>query len=727
VPPEPDHQAHAACRFLDAYAERRRAAQRTWTLAAAALILGAGAAAYANSFRGVFLFDDTFAIVENAAVRHLWPPWRPALSPMYASRPLLGLSMAANYAVGGLDPWGYHAVNLAIHLAAGLALFGLVRRTLRTERLREQFGPAADWLALAVALLWTVHPLHTSAVTYIIQRGESMMGLFYLVTLYALVRAVEAPEPSEGRAPLRVAAKQAAEQAAKHAVEQAAKHAVEQTAKQAVEQAAKQEVEQAAKHAVEQAAKHAVEQTANHAVEQTANHAVGQTAKQAVKQAAKQRVWSVIAVTACALGMASKQVMVTAPLAALLYDRTFLAGTFRQALRRRWGLYLGLAATWLVLAQYVLRSVASALEPQGPGPLYPMPTPWEYLATQAGVVAHYLRLAFWPDRLCLDYGWPAGRNLGDMALPAILLGALLGLTLWAAWRRPAAGFLGAWFFLVLAPTSSVVPMEDAAFEHRMYLPMATVVTAAVVGAYAVAHRNFALHRATGWGLAAVALAAVAVPLGWRTILRNADYGSALRMWELGVRQRPENPRARLSLAVALLGDRQTDRAIAELDRAIALEPRYAEAYANRASAYYMKGRPDRALADYDQAIVLRPAYALAYSNRGVAQKALGRLDQAVRDYTRALELNPDFPDACNNRGNAYRLLGRLDLALADLTRAIDLRPDYDQAYVNRAIVYLEAKDYPRAWADVQACRRLGCAPPPDLLEALKAASGRTEP
>src|SRR6185312_4252239 len=94
-------------------------------------------------------------------------------------RPFLNLSLALNQAFGGTNPWGYHALNLAIHVLAGLTLFGLVRRTLEAGRKGSALLPA-----FAAALLWTVHPLQTEAVTYIVQRAESAMGLFYLLTLY---------------------------------------------------------------------------------------------------------------------------------------------------------------------------------------------------------------------------------------------------------------------------------------------------------------------------------------------------------------------------------------------------------------------------------------------------------------------------------------------------------------------------------------------------------------
>src|SRR5262249_45547999 len=155
---------------------------------AAILIVCAGGLSYLNGFQGEFVFDDRDLIVNNPFIRHLWPPWPALFAPINVGRPLVSLSTALNYAVSGLEPWSYHALNLIIHVLAALALFVIVDRTLRTDKLSTRFGADSTMLALVAALIWTVHPLQTQSVTYIIQRGESLMGLFYLAALYCSIR-----------------------------------------------------------------------------------------------------------------------------------------------------------------------------------------------------------------------------------------------------------------------------------------------------------------------------------------------------------------------------------------------------------------------------------------------------------------------------------------------------------------------------------------------------------
>ena len=171
--------------------------------AAIAAILAAGLAAYAGSFRGAFVLDDLSSIADNPTIRHLWD-WKAVLTPLRGGgltvdgRPVLNLSFAINYALSGTGPWSYHLVNLAIHLAAALTLFGIVWRVLAGASTPGAGGAVAGrpvWAGFCAALLWVVHPLDTEAVTYVAQRAESLMALFYLLTLYCFIRGVVSAGP----------------------------------------------------------------------------------------------------------------------------------------------------------------------------------------------------------------------------------------------------------------------------------------------------------------------------------------------------------------------------------------------------------------------------------------------------------------------------------------------------------------------------------------------------
>ena len=150
-----------------------------------------GVLVYLNSLHGAFVFDEYDWIINNPRIRHLWPPWAALFGGDSASRPLVSYSFAINYWISGLDPWSYHALNVLIHIIAALALYGIVRRTLLTDKLIERFGGSATALGLSVALIWMVHPLQTQSVTYVVQRCESMMGMFYLLCIYSSIRSYD--------------------------------------------------------------------------------------------------------------------------------------------------------------------------------------------------------------------------------------------------------------------------------------------------------------------------------------------------------------------------------------------------------------------------------------------------------------------------------------------------------------------------------------------------------
>jgi protein O-mannosyl-transferase len=618
---------------------------RTKTILAAVGLVAFGAAAYFNSLRGPFVFDDQRTIAENAALRRLWP-----VGPILAGpRPVVDLTFAINYALDRFNVPGYHLFNLAIHVLAGLTLFGIVRRTLTADDGRWTMddtarvprspsivhGPSSIVaVSFAVALLWMVHPLQTEAVTYITQRMESLMGLFYLLTLYALIRAASSPRPS---------------------------------------------------------------------------------------------AWSVAAVAACALGMGCKEVMVTAPVALLLYDRTFIAGSFREALRRRWGLYLALAATWLILARSIL--AAFGPHPASAGFAVPGLAPLVYARSELGVILHYLRLTLWPSGLCLDYGWPVARTAVQIVPGAIVVGGLLAATIWAVVRRSAWGFLGAWFFLALAASSSFMPIQDLACERRMYLALAAPATAAVVAAYLIGERLLraldgpkSARKAVGWGVAVVLLSCATAGLTCRTLRRNRDYRTAVSIWQNAVDQRQENARAWNYLGAAWVEEGHPEKALECFAQAMDRRRNYADAYNNRAVAEGRMGRWDQALRDSDEAVRLKPDYAPNYYNRGKALAALNRRAEAIADYTEAIKLNLRYAEAWHSRGNAYGRINHLDDAVRDLSKAIELQPDYAEAYGDRAVARFYLKDYDEALADVKAAQRLGGQPNAEFIKALTQAA-----
>ncbi len=599
------------------------AAGWSWWIVLVAL---AGIFAYANSLGGAFVFDDTQQIVENPSIRHMGDL---ATVLGHGPRPVVALSLAVNYAAGGLNVGSYHIFNIVIHVIAALTLFGVVRRTLMLARWAGRFDASSDRYAGVVALLWVLHPLQTQSVTYLTQRAESMMGMFLFLTLYCVLR---------GACALRG------------------------------------------------------------------------------------RMWYVAAVVACALGMGSKPVMVIAPIVVLAFDATFLAGAWLGALSRRRGLYAGLASTWLVLLLCgVVQNVFSAESGSTVGLGYRGLSPVTYLLSQAGVLIHYLQLCVWPDELVLDYWWPYAQQTGEIALPGALVLALLIATALGLIRRRWWGFAGVWFFAILAPTSSIIPIRDLAVEHRMYLPLAGVIVIVVFGVDAAMRslfRRAGLEDAHRGVILTVLVAVVAISLGVRTSVRNHDYASALTMWQDVIEKRPENPRAHynlgrefvflgdaesamdsyrnailqsdqyadaeLGLGKVLMGLGRLEEGLAAIKRASRLNPASDKIAAELGAALVDAGRHQEAVPYLRKALKVTPGDVVLMSALGAAFAELGSLEEAENLLRAARKRQPDHAGAAYQLGNVLAGMGRFQEAIEQYEAALVAEPDHLEARVNLA-------------------------------------------
>ncbi len=552
-------------------------------------------ACWLTGLSGTFVLDDATAIVENPRIRTLWPPDVPLGAPPRTSlsgRPLASLSFALTHAVGGLDPVPHLLGNLAIHILAGLVLFGLVRRTLEgSPRIPPDLRGNAVWAALFASAAWIVHPLQTESVTYIVQRTESLAGLFYLATLYGLARA--AFDPSG-------------------------------------------------------------------------------------------RGWGRAAPVFCALGALTKETLVTAPVVALLYDRAFAAGTFREALARRGRLHALLFSSWAILAELLL----GGHQTFGAASAARTVSPLETLCVQARSIVHYARLTLWPGPLCLDYGWPLRLPLSGAWPHLLAVGALLAAALHAAWRNTPAGFLLLSFFALLAPTSSVIPMGDAVFEHRMYLPLAPLAAGASCALFLHGARwtGTTRRRAVLPGLAAVACLAAL------TARRNADYRDKAILYAGSIRVSPGNPRA----------------------------------HANLGKTWAQRQDARRAFAEHRAALASDPDHAKAVGSMGALLAKLGNYEPAVAHLRRALELDPEDPDMRAALADVHAYRGHFSEAVAEYRRVLERAPDHLASLANAAWLLATGPGIPdadpaEAVALAERAMRLSARPRPEILDAYAAA------
>lgn len=391
--------------------------------------------------------------------------------------------------------------------------------------------------------------------------------------------------------------------------------------------------------------------------------------------------WHGAAATSALLGAGTKEVAALAPGLVLLYDRAFWRPSLREALRASRPLYAGLllapaAAAFLLSTQ---GQGAQALEARSFDGL-------AYLRSEAPVILHYVRLVIWPDRLIFDYDWPIAS--WQEAAPAMLgvLG-LLGATAWMLWRRPAVGFLGAWLFVILAPTSTILPLRFLAFEYRMYLPSISLIVLGVVGASRLEGRFFAWRSARrpegavrllpALGIALAAL--VAFALGTATVRRNHDYRSEVALWRDTVEKRPLNARARTNLGRALIDAGQRDEARVHFEEAVRLAPEDATTRLNLGGVYDLLGRTPEARREYERALALQPDHAQAHNNLAHLLELEGSIALALEHYEAAVRLDPEFAGAHFNLGLALRDLGRDREAAAHLREALRLAPGFRRA------------------------------------------------
>lgn len=580
---------------------------------------------YANGLSGPLVFDDKVTILENRQIRSL-ASLRSLLQPErelpVAGRPVANITLALNYAVHGVDVRGYRAVNVAIHLLCGLLVLGVVRRTLSSQASGDWVKRWAPAIAFASAALWTAHPLNSEAVSYLTQRTELLMALFYLGTLYAAIRA------GEDR---------------------------------------------------------------------------------------RRAWWTLAAVACCAAGMGSKESMVTAPVIVLLYDRVFRFPSFRASMAERWPLYAALASTWVILA--VLQSTGPRMYSAG---FSTGVSPWTYLLNQTTMIVRYLRLALWPDALVIHYGEPLPLTLAHVWPHAVLVVLLATASALVLVRKPALGFAGAWFFITLAPTSSIVPIAtEVGAERRMYLPLiALAVVAAAAGLWLAQALRVRVQPDVRPGeggedqdvptLAVAALVLVIGTFAAVTMHRNQEYRSPLVLaetsyerWptpvahhmvatELSLAGREEEalkelrqsvmgyPRGQYDLGVALFRKKEFADAIRSFDAFVSRFPLLLEVVEARAltgRAHFALQQYPEAIAAFEDALQKRPSRMDVHGALADALVKAQRPAEAIAHYRRYLSAFPRDPGALGSLAVLLVERNELPEAVELFRRAVEADPD----------------------------------------------------
>lgn len=523
----------------------------------AVLLVALALATYATGIVGEFVLDDRLIILTGSGIGDLWS------FEDYPNRPVLLFTLSLNYALSGPEPAAFRLTNILIHACAALVLYGVVRRTLSLPRMGEVPPATARGLAFAVAALWMVHPINTHAVTYVWQRGESMMGLFFLGAIYATLRSAEGP---------------------------------------------------------------------------------------------RKGLWTGVAIVSCLLGFGTKETMVAVIPVLLLYDWILISGSLPAALRARWPIYAMFAAIVAVGALVVLPNTSTTR-----GSF----STWEYASSQPGVVLDYLRLSVAPYPLCFDWGIQPPESLLGVIPAAIVIFGLLALTVRQLLRRSWQGVGGAWFFLVLAPTSSFIAINDLMVEYRMYLPLVAVIAFAVAGGRALCARVGAPPK--------VVLAVALLVYGSLTALRNLDYRSEIDLWQSSIAVSPNNPRAHNSLVRPYLDAGEKELALHHAQTAFSIKEGFLTRW-KLAQALDVNGKLDEALMHAEECAKIRNRDAKVQQQIGRLYLKKRQVGKGMEAYKRSVQLAPKNPSMRIEYAERCAAFNRMDEAEEQIRAALRLDP-----------------------------------------------------
>lgn len=570
------------------------------------------AAAWWNSLGGVFLLDDVHSITANVSIRDFWsfawlnPPH--TIGETVGGRPFLNFTFAVDYALHGEAARGYHVTNFLIHWGAALGVLAVLRRVLSVKGPDGGQGNAR-LVALAITVLWSVHPLLTGAVTYLSQRAESLAGFFVVTGFYAYLRSRDAER--SGR-------------------------------------------------------------------------------------------WLAASAGLAFLGAMSKETAITLPvlvsLHAWMQERSAVVFWKRwRALLISYGIGWGI---WLATVGGDFRRGGSAGWESQVGVS-------DYLPTQLLAVGHYLRQAFWPDRLIFDFGSTLVSGITQIWIQLILAAGLIALAVSGVMRCRAWGFGLAAFFILLAPSSSVVPVATQTIaEHRMYLALLIPV---VFGVMAWKRAAAKLPRGVFIGVIVATGAGLAVA----THARNGLYQSATALWADTILKVPDNARAFNNLGVALLDEGRLPEAKKAFARAVELRPNHAFALHNLGTAHLREGAPADAVEAFSRAVAVDPMSAQPRTGLGLALAQLGRNAEAESAFEEAIRIDAESVDAMIQLAKLRRQAGRDEEAFALLREAAHRHPELADARYELALSLEKRGDMVSAIGEMDAAVALR----PDWMEA----------
>ena len=616
---------------------------------------------YSNAYKVPFVFDDAAQIEHKEKIRDLKNYF--SLKGIKSHRPIVEFSFALNYQLGKLNPVGYHLVNILIHMTNGVLVYFLAlnvfgrlsffqgekggppiapespskrkKKTRRSISATQKSNAAAllsskvSAMALWVAFLFVVHPIQTQAVTYIVQRYTSMSAMFFLASVLLYIQGRKLQLNIGGLREKRT--------------------------------------------------------------EEGDSLKADAGKKGLFAFSFKILFYFAACVLSGVFAFLSKENTATLPGIILLVEY-FLFDRSWQGWKKKliWLVPLGVFLAFLVL--YFL-SASRGLKFENLLEDVSILTRetrtvdrWSYFCTQFNVLVEYIRLLFFPLGQNVDHMYPLKSGFFDGLTP-LAFGFVMSIILAGIWnikKRPAVSFGIFWVFITLSIESSIFPISDTMFEHRLYLPVFGFAISVVYMVFQI----FSHRRA--W--ANLFLAAAIVTLGVGTYLRNKVWQDPLSLWKDSALKNPENHRARNNFGAELDDAGHFDLATREYAKALEIKPDFADANNNLGGALIRQGEIEEAIHCLSKALHKRPRLVGALNNMGVALAQKGDLEGAILHFKRALRVNPLDAQIHNGLGNALAQRGRVEEGMLEWAKAAEIDPAYAKPHYNMGIAFEQKGD-----------------------------------
>jgi Flp pilus assembly protein TadD len=603
------------------------------------LIILTAAIIYSNIYEAPFVFDDVDRIKNAAAIRDLQNLF--SLDRLLKPRAVVDFTFALNYRFGKLDVFGYHLVNMVIHILNGVLVYFMALIIFRhffffpqSSETERPDSSSIPFMALSAALIFVAHPIQTQAVTYTVQRYASLAAFFYMASVLFYLKARLGEE--------------------------------------------------------------------------------GSNPKKTFK-AGKSKVFVFYAMSAIC-GMAaflSKETSASLPGIILLVEYLLVDRTWRGWKKRipwfvlaftLWALFLFI----VILVPHDTAQISALFEDvSGFMKETEQATRSQYLCPQFNVIVIYIRLLFLPIQQNLDYlyTFKTGFFDGYTPLAFLFLVGLVALGIKAVKKHPVISLGIFWFFITLSVESSVIPIRDALFEHRLYLPMfgfSLIVTILLFSIFPV-RRSWAI----------VFSFIIILALGTATFRRNKVWHDRITLWSDVVSKNPQNWRGHNNLGQALEKQDIDDKAIVHYLKALHIKSEFAEAHYNMGHIQEKRGMVDEAIERYVEALRIKPDLASAHYNLGVVLQQKGRIEEAIAHYSEALRIKPDHVRAHYNLALVFQEEGQVQKAIKHYLDVLQIDPEHIKTHNNLGVIFYQMGNTERAIDHFQEALRIN----PDYSDA----------